>query len=137
MNPENTSVRITIHKKHETQYLQFLNRSPDDRDDLAHPDRLDLTFDEWSSPECEQFHCPGVPFVGYHGPSETFEAHRMCGDGETCMELYADREEHLYILVDEKSGLPNWESSDAVHAFLSLENESLERMKSLQLASVR
>lgn len=133
MQRDTATVTITVHKQHEKAFLKFLGRDPDESDDLENPERVDLTFAEWSDPRCERFHCQKIPFVGYHNRSGAFEPRRMCGDGESCMEVYATQEKRLYVLVDEMSGFPDWESNDAVHGYLSFERECLEIMKNPQI----
>jgi hypothetical protein len=137
MKKDTATVTITVHKQHHQAFLEFIGCAPDDRDEVTHPSRVNLTFVDWSNPRCEQFHCPHIPFVGYHGMGEAFEPGRMCGDGDSCMEIYATQEKRLYVLVDEMSGFPDWESNDAVHGYLSFERECHEVMKNPQTGTAR
>ena len=136
MEKDNTTVRITVHKQHQVRFLKFLAVDSDHRDDLAHPDLVDLTFHEWNRPECDQFHCEGIPFTGFHDHGESYDPHRMCGDGCISMEVRADRDERLYTLIEESSGHPDRKSFDEVRAFLILERECRELMQSYAQTAV-
>ena len=125
---DTTTVRITISGRDEYQFLYRLETAPHDRTEHRDSGLVELCFREWNHPASHEFHFDGIPFSGFHSEGESFEPHRMCGDGETCAEIYCDREGHLYVVVDENTGLPNRHSADAVRAFLAFEKSARSRM---------
>lgn len=124
-----STVRITVHKHHESEYIQLLGVEPDDRDDLANKEFVDLTYYSWDRPACCDFHREGIPFLGFHDYGESYEPHRMCGDGSKSIEIPSNRDERLLILADELTGLPELQSRNLVHDFLVFEQECRIRMK--------
>ena len=125
--PDTTTVRITINRNDAHQFLFRVGTAPHEFNDR--PGGLaELVFRGWDHPACTEFHADGIPFTGFHGEGESFEPHRMCGDGDASLEIYCDREAHLYVIVDEATGLPNAYSANAVAEFLDLERSAIRRM---------
>ena len=124
---DTTTVRITIRKKDAHQFLFRLGTAPHELTERP-GGLIELVFGEWDHPACHEFHFDGIPFSGFHREGESFEPHRMCGDGDASTEIYCDREARLYVVVDESTGLPNAHSARAVGEFLELERSAKERM---------
>lgn len=124
-----TTVRITVHENHEARLTGFIGRQPDDRDPLAFPGRVVLTFDSWDVPEAWHFHCPDIPFLGSHDGGVSYGPHRMCGNGDRCAESTCDLDERLCILLAEPSGLPDVGTLNSARRFLDFEGLCRERIE--------
>ena len=124
---DTTIVTITIRKNDAHRFLFRLGTAPHEIADRP-GGLVELAFGEWAHPACHEFHFDGIPFTGFHREGESFEPHRMCGDGDACLEIYCDREAHLYVILDEATGLPNAHSTQAVAEFLDLERSAKKRM---------
>jgi hypothetical protein len=121
------TVTITIRKNHAYTFLFRLGTAPHEFNER--PDGLaELVFRDWEHPACHEFHVDGIPFTGFHSGGESFEPHRMCGDGNSPEEIYCDREGHPYFVADEATGEPNALSSDAVREYLRFERECRARL---------
>ena len=122
-----TTVTITIRKNHAYMFLFRLGTAPHELNER--PDSLaELVFRDWEHPSCHEFHVDGIPFTGFHSGGESFGPHRMCGDGDTCMEVYCDREGRPYFVADEATGEPNALSTAAVQKYLGFERGCRERL---------
>jgi len=124
-----TTVRITLSRQHEPRFLAFLGAAPDDRDDIAFPGLVVLTFDVWNVPEPWNFHCPDIPFLGSHDGGVAYGPHRMCGNGDRCMESPSDSDERLCVILSEPSGLPDTLSLHCATRYLAFEGLCRERME--------
>lgn len=117
---DTTTVRINLSGLDEARFVEGIGSPPELR--LERPRGLvELRFEDWNMPGCIDFHVDGIPWFGSHGHGEGFEPHRMCGSGDDCQEIYADREAHLYVVVDDASGSPNRHSAEAVADYLHFE----------------
>lgn len=132
-----TTVRITVNRRDERKFLDRLGCAPHRRKEHSDKVLVDLHFSEWSHPACHEFHFDGIPFTGLHREGECYEPHRMCGDGDSSMEIYCDREAHLYVVVDEQTGLPNSYSAAAVSEFLAFERTCKQRLGSRNADAIR
>lgn len=131
---DSATVTITIRKNHAHMFLFRLGTAPHEFDER--PDGLaELVFRDWEHPACHKFHVDGIPFTGFHSGGESFEPHRMCSDGDTCAEVYCDREGHLYAVLDEATEKPNPLSAAAVRDYLRVERKCRERL--VQTGSAR
>ena len=120
--PDTTTVRITINRSDAHQFLFRVGTAPHEINELPRG-LVQLVFLGWDRPTCTEFHVDGVPFTGFHGEGQAFEPHRMCGDGGASLEIYCDREAHLYVIIDDATGMPNAYSSKSVAEFLVFERE--------------
>lgn len=129
MKIDSASVRITVSKHDEAAFLAHLGVPEDQRFDRPRG-IVELHFTHWDHPAASSFHFEGIPWSGFHEGGDSFEPHRMCGSGDACLEIYADQEAHLYVLIDEETGLPNEHSRNAVEDYLYFERECRTRRES-------
>lgn len=129
---DRTTVRITIAAQDRDKWIEGMRHKREiDRDEVPDdPESNTATFeyDEWNYPAAEDFHVPGVPFVGWHGCGGEYPAQYLAGDGESFDERavyeggFGDSEGFGIKANDE--GLPDAADLACLRDFISLRDRA-------------